>query len=191
MRLAPFALLALLTMAGLAQPAAAMPVPVLALTSPDLPAGKDIPVLFTGKDFGCTGGEVSPALDWHGAPTGTKSYLVTMYDPYRPPQSGWWHWIVADIPAAAHGLPRGAGNPGGALPAGAHNVRPDGDAPAPRYYGPCPDKGNPAHHYVITVYALDLATLGLPETATAADYDYATSGHVLARGQIVRSYRRP
>jgi len=184
---------ALVALAALAQPVAAKPVPmpVLPLTSPDLPAGQTIPVLFTGKDFGCTGGEVSPALAWHGAPAGTKSYLVTMYDPARPPQSGWWHWVVADIPAGADGLVRGAGNPGGALPGGARMVRPDGDAPAPRYYGPCPDKGDPAHHYAITVYALDVATLGLPETATAADYDYAASAHTLARGQIVRSYRRP
>jgi Raf kinase inhibitor-like YbhB/YbcL family protein len=163
----------------------------LVVSSPDLPAGRPIPLPFTGKDFGCTGQEISPALAWRGAPAGTKSYLVTMYDPYRPPQSGWWHWIVADIPGSATGLPRGAGNPGGALPTGAHMGRPDGDAPAPRYYGPCPDKGDPAHRYVITVYALDVAKLGVPETATAADYDYATIGHVLASGQLIRSYRRP
>jgi Raf kinase inhibitor-like YbhB/YbcL family protein len=183
----------LLAVAGFAMvtaPLAAKPVPVLTLSSPDLPAGADIPTLFTGKDFGCTGGEVSPALVWGGAPAGTKSFVVTLYDPYRPPQSGWWHWVVVDIPAGTSGLVRGAGNPGGALPPGAKMARPDGDAPGPRYYGPCPDKGDPAHHYVITVYALDVAQLGLPDTASAADYDYAAHGHLLAKGQIVRSYQR-
>ncbi|EGD58270.1 PEBP family protein [Novosphingobium nitrogenifigens DSM 19370] len=163
----------------------------LAVSSPDLPAGKLIPDLFTGRDFGCTGGEVSPEIVWRGAPAGTKSVMVTMYDPYRPPQSGWWHWVVIDIPGTADHLPRGAGNPDGPLPAGARMARPDGDAPQPRYYGPCPDKGDPAHHYVITVKALDIARIDLPDTATTADYDYATVGHVLAEGRIVRDYRRP
>jgi len=163
----------------------------LVVSSPDLPAGREIALQFTGRDFGCTGGEISPALVWSGAPAGTKSYLITMFDGFTPPQSGWWHWIMADVPAATSALAQGAGNPGGALPAGAHMVRPDGDAPQERYYGPCPDKGDPTHHYVITVYALDVATLGLPATASAADYDYAAIAHTLARGSIVRDYTRP
>lgn len=181
---------ALLALALLATPAIAHPVARLTLTSPDLPAGKPIASIFTGKDFGCTGAELSPALAWGAAPKGTRSFLLTLYDPYRPPQSGWWHWIVADIPATVHALPRGAGNPGGPLPAGAHQVRPDGDAPEPRYYGPCPDKGDPAHHYTFTIVALDVEHLSLPATATAADWDYAAQGHVLARGAIVRLYAR-
>lgn len=182
---------ALLALAcSVAAPALATPA-TLQVSSPDMPAGAAIPELFTGKDFGCTGGEISPAVAWSGAPKGTASFLVTLYDPYRPPQSGWWHWIVAGIPAQATGLARGAGNPGGPLPTGAHQVRPDGDAAEPRYYGPCPDKGDPPHRYVLTVYALDVADLNLPATATAAAWDYATLGHVLAKGQIVRAYSRP
>jgi len=111
--------------------------------------------------LGCHGGNHSPALHWSGAPPGTKSFAVTMYDPYKPPQSGWWHWIVYDLPASTAGLAQDAGNAGETgLPAGARQGTPDGDAPQAHYYGPCPRCGDPPHHYVITVYALSVRSFG-------------------------------
>ena len=108
--------------------------PVFRLMSPDLPSGKTIREEFIANEFGCHGGNQSPALKWSGAPTGTRSFAVTMYDPYKPPQSGWWHWIVYDLPASTDGLPRQAGAAGGAgLPSGARQAAPDGDAPQPHY----------------------------------------------------------
>ena len=86
--------------------------PVFTLVSPDLPVGKPIPERFTANAFGCHGPNESPALKWSNAPAGTKSFAVTMFDPYRPPASGWWHWVVYDIPATTTELPRKAGAPG-------------------------------------------------------------------------------
>jgi len=162
------------------------------LTSPDLPAGKPFPERFSANAFGCHAANESPALEWQGAPAGTKSFAVTMYDPFRPPVSGWWHWVVYDIPASASGLPRKAGDPGSPdLPAGAKQAPPDGEAPEPHYYGPCPDEGDPPHHYRITVYALSVDHLDVPPTSTAANIDYEIASKTLAKATIVRWFSRP
>lgn len=174
---------------GLALAIAAQP---FQLTSPDLPPGKPIAEQYTANAFGCHGGNQSPALRWSSAPAGTRSFAVTIFDPYKPPASGWWHWIIYDLPATTTGLPRQAGSVGGeGLPAGAKQVLPDGDAPQPHYYGPCPDVGDPPHHYVITVYALSVDHLEVPSTATAADVDYVIASKAINRASITRSYRRP
>ena len=166
--------------------------PIFRLTSPDLPPGRPILEQYAANEFGCHGGNQSPALQWSGAPAGTKSFAVTMYDPYKPPQSGWWHWIVYDLPATTLGLARQAGAAaGGGLPPGAKQGLPDGDAPQRHYYGPCPDEGDPPHHYVITVYALPIDHLDVPSTATAADLDYIISGKMIGKTHITRQYQRP
>jgi len=166
--------------------------PSFTLSSPDLPPGKPIAEQFTANAFGCHGPNQSPALKWSNAPASTKSFAVTMFDPYRTPASGWWHWVIYDIPAGATQLPRGAGTPGGSgLPQGAQQVKPDGDAPEAHYYGPCPDAGDPPHHYTITVYALSVEHLNVPATATAANIDYEISTKTLAKATIVRLFSRP
>jgi len=165
--------------------------PGFQMTSSDLPPGKAFSERYTANEFGCQGGNQSPALQWSGAPVGTKSLAVTMFDPYKPPASGWWHWIVYDLPATAAGLPHGAGSAGGAgLPTGAKQGLPDGDAPQAHYYGPCPDIGDPPHHYVLTVYALSVAHLDVPPTATAADIDYVIAGKAIGKASITRLYQR-
>src|SRR5208282_885718 len=109
------------------------------------------------NSFGCSGQNVSPSLAWSGAPKGTKSFAVSMYDPDAPTGSGFWHWWVANIPASAASLPKGAGDAAGAaLPAGSLQVR--NDFSAIGYGGPCPPKGKP-HHYRVTIYALDVDKL--------------------------------
>jgi len=162
----------------------------LRLSSPDLPEGRPIPANIVGHDYGCSGPGESPALVWSGVPAGTRSFVVTMFDPYRPPQSGWWHWVVYNIDPGARGLVHNAGAPGGALPAGAKQAAPDADAPEHRFYGPCPDKGDPPHHYILTVYALNIDKLDLPDTATPADIDYTAASHTIEKASIVRDYSR-
>ena len=161
------------------------------LTSADLPSGRPVGAPFIGHDFGCSGPGQSPALSWTGEPAGTKSFAITMFDTYTPPASGWWHWLVWNLPATTHNLPRNAGTLGGKdLPGGTKQGRPDGEAPEERYYGPCPDVGDKPHHYILTVYALSVDHIDIPASATAAQVDYMISGKTLAKSSLDRAYAR-
>jgi Raf kinase inhibitor-like YbhB/YbcL family protein len=163
-----------------------------ALTSSDLPAGKSWNDKFIMNEMGCSGGNVSPALSWKGAPEGTKSFAIMMYDPFPVPESGWWHWVLFDIPPATTSLPTGAGSVGNEalLPAGAKHGLADGDAPKAHYYGPCPDIGDPPHKYKITVYALKIDHIDVPPTATPADINYLAMTNALGKASITRPYQR-
>jgi len=135
------------------------------LSSPTLTEGGRVPQAHVYNGFGYTGKNLSPALHWAGAPAGTQSFAVTVFDPDAPHKGGWWHWLVLDIPASASGLPQG-GKPGRGLPPGAIQI--ENDFGIVDYGGPAPPPGK-AHRYVFTVYALNVATLGLdPYTPPAA-----------------------
>lgn len=131
--------------------------------------------------FGCTGQNVSPQIAWRGAPQGTKSFVVTMYDPDAPTGSGWWHWVVANIPASVTELKEGAGSTGGTLPEGAVAVR--GDSGTPGYTGLCPPAGQ-THRYVITVHALKVDKLDLPQQVTPAMLGFMTLGASLGKATL-------
>ncbi len=157
--------------------------------SPDVDPAQPLPSTFVFKGFGCEGGNQSPALQWSGVPDGTRSLALTVYDPDAPTGSGWWHWVVVNLPADLRALPRGAGSPDGAgLPASAHQVRTDFGAPG--YGGPCPPAGDPPHRYVVTVYALDAAQLDLPEGATAALAGFQIHAHAIASARFEFRYGR-
>src|SRR5690348_5735490 len=78
------------------------------LTGTDLKAGGTVPLRHVYNGMGCQGQNVSPALRWSGAPAGTKSFAVTTYDPDAPTGSGFWHWVVYNIPASVTSLPESA-----------------------------------------------------------------------------------
>ena len=156
----------------------------MTLTSPDIKPGGRISDEQVFNSGGCTGGNVSPALTWSGAPKGTKSFAVSIYDPDAPTGSGFWHWWVVNLPADATGLPKGAGG-GTGLPAGALQAR--NDYSTPGYGGPCPPKGRP-HHYQITVYALDVPKLDLDTSASPAVFGFNVHAHVLAKATLVGLY---
>lgn len=131
--------------------------------------------------FGCTGGNVSPHISWSGAPEGTKSFLVSMYDKDAPTGSGWWHWVVANIPATVTELPQGAGNDASKLPAGALQTPSDNGQAG--YGGPCPPVGQ-THDYVITVKALKVDKLPVPSNATGAMTGFVSNMNSLAQASI-------
>ena len=150
------------------------------LTSPDLASGTfDNKFILNG--FGCTGGNVSPALEWSNVPQGTKSLSLQVHDPDAPTGSGFWHWTVYNIPATATGLAQGAGNSPEGLPAPAFGGTTDFlDTGATgvngNYGGPCPPEGDAPHHYNFVLYALAVDDIqqaaGIPKTGTAAIYSF-------------------
>jgi Raf kinase inhibitor-like YbhB/YbcL family protein len=142
-------------------------VPTLAgftLASDDIPAGTigNEQVLNT---FGCMGDNLSPELHWTGAPAGTLSYALTVYDPDAPTGSGFWHWLAFDIPATTTSLAKGAGAANAALGGGVQGYN---DTGANAYAGPCPPVGDPPHHYIFTIYAIPTVSLATTESLSAA-----------------------
>ncbi len=139
--------------------------------------------------YGCHGKNISPELHWYGEPKGTRSFAVTMFDPDAPTGYGWWHWIVCNIPADIHGLPRGAGlNRAKALPKGA--VQCKNDYGETGYGGPCPPKGDRPHRYIVTVYALDVAHLPVrPDMSPSLVYSMIEK-HTIAKASLTARYGR-
>ena len=139
--------------------------------------------------FGCTGDNLSPELYWENPPAGTKSYAITMYDPDAPTGSGFWHWVVFDIPANTLELKTGAGNIRKELmPAGA--IQSNTDFGQPGYGGPCPPQGHGFHQYLITIYALKTDKLGLDKTATPAFVGFNLFSNTIAKASLVMYYKR-
>jgi Raf kinase inhibitor-like YbhB/YbcL family protein len=141
------------------------------------------------KGFGCTGENVSPELHWENVPEGTGSFAVTMYDPDAPTGSGFWHWLVFDIPAGTTGLQADAGNLAKNIaPAGC--VQSNTDYGQPGYGGPCPPEGHGFHKYIITVHALKVEKLGLDKSATPAIVGFNLHFNTIAKASLVIYYKR-
>ncbi len=145
------------------------------LSSPDIKADSVIDQKFEFSGFGCSGENKSPALEWSGAPAGTQSFAVTVYDPDAPTGSGWWHWSVINLPAN--------------LPKGASHVRIDYGVAG--WGGMCPPPGDKPHRYIFTVHALKTEKLELPADATAALAGYMINANALGRASFTATYGRP
>ena len=159
------------------------------LSSPDIPAGGSVPAHFEFDGFGCSGRNESPALHWSGAPEGTKSFALTVYDPDAPSGSGWWHWFVIDLPADTAALAPNAGaKGGGSLPQGARQIRNDYGAYA--WGGLCPPPGDKPHRYVFTVYALKTDKIDVPADASAALVGFMIHANQLGKASFTAKYGR-
>jgi len=142
--------------------------------------------------FGCKGDNISPSLSWSGAPKGTKSFAITNYDPDAPTGSGWWHWVVFNIPAATTSIPKNAGDVKAKLmPEGAIQSRTDFGTDG--WGGPCPPADGKSHRYIFTVYALDEDKLqyAKDDNASAALVGFELHFHTLAKASLVGMYGRP
>lgn len=157
------------------------------LKSADVSGQASLKEVFNG--FGCTGENISPQLSWEHAPEGTQSFAITMYDPDAPTGSGWWHWLVFDLPKTTTSVSSNAGNPEmSLLPAGA--IQSTTDYGTAGYGGPCPPEGHGLHEYMITVYALKVPSLGLDATASPALVGYYLNANVIEKASIVFYYQR-
>ena len=139
--------------------------------------------------FGCSGKNISPSLKWIDAPAETKSFAVTVYDPDAPTGSGWWHWIIFNIPADITELKADAGRIDKNLaPAG--SVQSVTDFGKPGFGGACPPQGDQAHRYIFTVYALSATTLDLDENARPALVGFMLNSKAIARASLISYYQR-
>src|SRR5258708_34603428 len=136
---------------------AAAPKSNFVLSSSDPQLAISVPLIYTAKAFGCSGGNLSPEPHWSGAPAGTMSFVVTLFDrDERSTPSGWWHWVLYNLPKNISSLPQGAGaEHSSALPAEALQGRTDLAEDA--YHGPSPATVDPPHPSLFTAYATHLA----------------------------------
>ena len=159
------------------------------LTSPTIIAGSFLTEEQVFNGFGCSGKNQSPALEWAGSPEGTKSFAITVYDPDAPTGSGWWHWVVYNIPANVTEMAEGAGDPTGRLlPVGAVQGRTDFGTHA--FGGACPPKGDQPHRYVFTVYALKIEKIDVPSDSTAALIGFMIHANTIGKAGFTAMYGR-
>jgi Raf kinase inhibitor-like YbhB/YbcL family protein len=154
------------------------------LWSNDLKEDGPMPEAQVFNGMGYTGGNRSPHLAWEGAPAGTKSFVLTVYDPDAPTGSGWWHWVVANIPATAKELPADSGS-GKGLPAGALETRTDFGAPG--YGGAAPPPG-PSHRYIFTLHALKVERIDVTDQSSAALVGFMTNMNSLGKATLTVTY---
>ncbi|MDJ0381238.1 YbhB/YbcL family Raf kinase inhibitor-like protein [Streptomyces sp. G-G2] len=152
--------------------------------SADLAPGAEL-----GEAQSQAGGNRSPQLSWAGFPEGTKSFAVTCFDPDAPTGSGFWHWVLFDLPVSVTELPAGAGTgsfPG--LPDGAVHVRNDYGT---RDFGGAAPPAGERHRYVFTVYAVDTEKLGPDAEASPAVVGFNLRFHTLGRAQLIGEFGTP
>lgn len=163
------------------------PVPSFVVESDDLVAGQKVAERHVYNDWGQSGGNTSPHLRWSGFPSETRSFAVTCFDPDAPTASGFWHWLVFDIPASVTELPQGAGSGDmSGLPAGAIHARNDFGSKA--YGGAAPPPGHGPHRYFFVVHAVGVESLGLDSDAAPAVVAFNLNANAVGRGMLICHY---
>jgi Raf kinase inhibitor-like YbhB/YbcL family protein len=144
---------------------------------------------YSFNQMGCTGENVSPPLEWKNPPAGTKSFALMVHDPDAPTGSGWWHWVVYNIPADTTALPEGAGAADGhALPKG--TVQGNTDFGKPGWGGPCPPPGSGKHHYNFTLFALKVDKIDVPPGASPAMVGFNVSANKLGQAKLTGTFEQ-
>jgi Raf kinase inhibitor-like YbhB/YbcL family protein len=146
------------------------PVPSFTVTSDSFGEGQTLPDAHVHA-----AGNTSPQLSWSGFPEGTKSFAVTCYDPDAPTGSGFWHWVLFNLPASVTELPAGA-------------VQARNDYGSKDFGGAAPPPGDGPHRYVFTVYAVDTEKLELDDSATPAYVGFNLRFHAIGRGNLIGEY---
>lgn len=163
----------------------------MSVTSAEVSDGATITDAQVANVFGCKGGNISPSLKWSGAPSDTKSFAITVYDPDAPTGSGWWHWVVFNIPAATTSIPKNAGDVKAKLmPEGVIQSRTDFGTDG--WGGPCPPPDGKPHRYIFTVFAVDVDKLpdAKDDNASAALVGFDLHFHTLDKATLTATYSR-
>jgi Raf kinase inhibitor-like YbhB/YbcL family protein len=109
----------------------------------------------------CVGENVSPEFSWTGAPEGTKSFVLTMFDPEGRAPSGVSHWVAYGIPASVTGFAEGEVSKPSDKYVGGKSTQGVGF-----YSGPCTPPNATAHHYTFVLIATDFDPKELPPGLT-------------------------
>ena len=136
--------------------------------------------------FGCKGKNISPQLKWSNVPEGTKSFAITIYDKDAPTGSGWWHWVVFNIPKNVNSIKAGASLKN--MPKGA--IESLSDFNKSGFGGACPPKGDKAHQYITTIYALKVEKLNLDKNSNPALVGFVIGANTIAKSSTVSYYKR-
>ena len=151
-----------------------------AVTSTDVRDGQPLT-----DDHVAAKGNRSPQLSWSGAPEGTKSFVVTCFDPDAPTPSGFWHWVLVDVPADVTSLDTGAAT--GRLPGNAFHCRNDGGEKG--FMGAAPPEGDQPHRYFFVVHAVGEESLGVDSEASPAVVSFNLAFKTLGRAIIHGTYQ--
>lgn len=158
----------------------------MVLESSDIQEGQTLSMKQVYRGFGCEGDNISPALSWKNVPEGTKSLGINVHDPDAPTGSGWWHWIVFNMPATTTHLEAGAS--ASSMPMGAVEGR--NDYGSVGFGGACPPKGDKPHRYIFTLYALDVPSIDMNPYTPAAQVGYKLNKHAIAKATLTATYGR-
>ncbi|GAA2151563.1 YbhB/YbcL family Raf kinase inhibitor-like protein [Nocardioides koreensis] len=154
-------------------------VPSFTVTSDDVTDGAPLK-----DDQVAAKGDTSPQLSWSNVPAGTKSFTVTCFDPDAPTPSGFWHWVLVDLPADCTSLDTGAGAEGASLPGKAFMCRNDGGSKA--FTGAAPPQADQVHRYFFVVHAVTEDSLGVDSDASPAvvsfNLAFKTAGRAIIQG---------
>ena len=157
-------------------------VPSFTVTSDDVTDGEPLK-----DDQVASAGNTSPQLSWSGAPEGTRSYTVTCFDPDAPTPSGFWHWVLVDLPADVTSLDTGAGAADADLPGEAFMCRNDGGSHD--FMGAAPPEGDQVHRYYFVVHAVTAEHLGVDADASPAVVSFNLAFKTAARAILHGTYR--
>ena len=137
------------------------------------------------KKYGCGGKNISPVISWQNPPKNTKSFAITIFDPDAPTGHGWWHWIVYNIPKDVNKIPLNASK-SAILPKG--SIEAKNDYGFTGFGGACPPKGDKAHRYIITIYALNIEKL--PKILNPNKITQIIKKHTIRKVSITSLYKR-
>ncbi|MBC5823301.1 MAG: YbhB/YbcL family Raf kinase inhibitor-like protein [Candidatus Eremiobacteraeota bacterium] len=157
------------------------------LRSADFTSGHSMPLRYSYDRGGCSGQNISPQLRWSHVPPATKSFALAVFDPDARNGAGWWHWVMFDIPRGVRQLSPGAGQTSDAR----LGMQATSSFGTTGYGGPCPPPGDPSHHYVFTLYALNVVRLpGATTGMTGAQLLALLKGHEQGHAQLTGRFGR-
>jgi Raf kinase inhibitor-like YbhB/YbcL family protein len=157
-------------------------VPSFSVTSADVADGQPLK-----DDQVAAAGNTSPQLSWSDVPEGTQSFTITCFDPDAPTPSGFWHWVLVDVPADVTSLEAGAGAEGATLPGNAFMCRNDGGQKA--FMGAAPPAGDQVHRYYFVVHAVKEPSLGVDSDASPAVVSFNLAFKTLGRAILHGTYQ--